>query len=642
MGELTRRAFLLASMRASAACVISYGLVGCGDSEGDKVDFKHGVASGDPLSDAVIIWTRVTPNSNRDVTVSWEVATDSAFTNLVNVDSTTTDSSKDYTVKVDVRGLSAGTKYYYRFTSGGKTSPVGETTTLPEGSLSSLKMAVFSCAMWEHGYFQAYADAAQQNVDVVLHTGDYIYEYKTGKYVSPTGSPIRVFEPTHEIVTLEDYRRRYAQYRTDGYLQELHRIVPWIVIWDDHEVANDTYKAGAENHSDDEGDFVERKAAALQAYYEWLPIRLQNPNDLAQAYRSFDFGDLASLHVIESRLLARDESAAGKQNQLALITDPNELAAAMADLTATLSDPSRKLIGDTQFAWLQNEMSTSMATWQVLGNETIMAQMKVPQSILLFQLDATDFAAIGALVQTYAAVKAQMPGGTDDATIKAAVDAALPDSITQALMLAGMTQEQAAASVDSKIEMLTNLESETKIAYNLDAWDGYPFEQLAVMALAYQLHQSKSAAGLDSNLVVLTGDSHNSWANNLRYDEVDMTTYQATGNQYPVGVEFAVTSVSSVGLEKELEDLLVGAGIITEEQFDPSLFEGMFNYYIDDNQFFNMRNRGYAVVTFTKDEATAEYRFIEDVLSSNDYDSSKVYSNTVVVKNGEHQVHSVS
>lgn len=643
MNGMTRRAFLKASLQAGAACVVSYGLVGCGDSSSKaNVEFKHGIASGDPLNDRVIIWTRVTPEWDTDVTVAWEVATDSGFTNLVNTDSFTTDADKDYTVKVDVTGLSAGMKYYYRFKVGDTYSETGETITLPEGSVSSLKIALFSCAMWEHGYFQAYADAAAQSPDIALHVGDYIYEYETGDYESPTGSPVRVFEPTHEIVTLDDYRKRYAQYRTDAHLQELHRMVPWIVIWDDHEVANDTYKDGAENHSDDEGDFVERKAAALQAYYEWLPIRIQNADDLSQAYRSFDYGDLVSLHVIESRLLARDESAAGKQNQLALITDETELAAAMTDLATTLADSSRKLIGDTQMGWLQGQMAASTATWQVLGNETIMAQMKVPQSILMFQLDVTDFAAIGALVQTYAAVKAQVPSGTDEATIMAAVDAALPDSITQALVYAGMSETDAAAMVDSKIEMLDSLESETKIAYNLDAWDGYPYEQLTVMASAYQIHQTKAAAGLDSNLVVLTGDSHNSWANNLRYDEVDTSTGSYTGNQYPVGVEFAVTSVSSVGLEKELKDLLVEGGVITEEQYDPTLFAGMFNYYIQDNQYLEMQNRGYALITFTKDEAVSEYRFVQNVLESNDYDASQVFSNTVVVKNGEHVINSIS
>ncbi|QEP44610.1 alkaline phosphatase [Ectothiorhodospiraceae bacterium BW-2] len=627
MNGLTRRAFLIAMAQASTACVISLGLTGCNDDD-KEASFEHGVASGDPLSDSVIIWTRVTPVNSGEVVVSWEVATDSGFTNLVNTDSTTTEASNDYTIKVDVRGLTAGTKYYYRFKAGNSYSATGETMTLPTGSLDSLKMALFSCAMWEHGYFHAYADAAKQSPDVVFHSGDYIYEYASGKYPSPTGSPIRVFEPTHEIVTLEDYRQRYAQYRTDAALQELHRIAPWIVIWDDHEVANDSYKEGAENHDESEGDYITRKAAALQAYYEWLPIRIQNPNDLAQAYRSFDFGDLLSLHVLETRLLARDLSAAGKQSQLALIQDPAERQAAMADLTATLADSSRKLMGETQMAWLQQKMSASMASWQVLGNETMMAQMKLPQSILLFELDATDFAAIAAMLQ----YNATMGGAPTAATM---TDDGLETAIVAALIQAGLSEEQAAAMAPEKVTKLEKLAQETKLPYNLDAWDGYPYEQATVMGMAAQIHQTKIAAGIHSNLIVLTGDSHNSWANNLRF--VDPTS----GVETPVGVEFAGSSVSSVGLEKELQELLVSGGVITPEQFDADLFAGIFNYYIEDNQFLDMKHRGYTLVTFTKEQAKAEYHQLDNILTSH-YDTSAKRITTITVKNGAHKIDSIA
>lgn len=640
MRPLTRRAFLIASFKASAACVVSLGLSGCLTDDDDiVVAFEHGVASGDPLSDSVILWTRVSPSVDKPVTVSWEVATDGEFKNLVHSGSTKTDSSKDFTVKVDVKNLDAGTQYHYRFKAGGSYSATGETRTLPTGDTDSLKLALFSCAMWEHGYFHVYADAALQNPDVVLHVGDYIYEYQTGGYESPTGVPIRVFEPVHEIVSLADYRARYAQYRSDASLQEMHRKCPWIVIWDDHEVANDSYIDGAENHSPDtEGEFLTRKAAALQAYYEWLPIRIQNEQDLTQAYRSFDFGNLVSLHVLETRLLARDLSAAGKQNQLALISDPIELAAAMAELEATLSDPSRKLLGDTQMDWLQTRMTNSSATWQVLGNETIMARMNLPQSILLFQLDGADFAAIAALLAVYAQFKAAFPAGTDDATIKAAVYADTPTltgAVTLGLMQAGLAQAQAEALAPSKVTMLEQLEAEAKIPYNLDAWDGYPYDQGTVMGMAAQIHLAKTVAGLDSNLVVLSGDSHNAWANNLRF--IDPVTQAET----PVGVEFAGTSVSSVGLEKELEALLVGAGIITPEQFDAELFAGMFTYYIQDNQFLDMQRRGYVLVNFSKTEVTAEYHLLQSVLDPT-YDSAMKTLRSVSVLNGAHKINSIA
>lgn len=628
MHPLTRRAFLIASLKASAACVVSVGLSGCLiDDEDLEVAFQHGVASGDPMQDSLILWTRATPSREEEFSVAWEVATDSEFRNLVHTGTTKTDASKDYTVKVDVQNLTPGTTYHYRFKAGMATSTAGVTRTLPAGDLDSLSIALFSCAMWEHGYFHVYADAAQQNPDVVLHVGDYIYEYATGKYVSPTGAPIRVFEPSHEIVTLADYRTRYAQYRTDASLQEMHRTCPWITIWDDHEVANDSYTDDAENHDENtEGSYVARKAAALQAYYEWLPIRVQNPADLAQAYRRFDFGNLVSLHVLESRLLARDESAAGKQNQLALITDPDELNAAMADLAATLGDPTRKLVGDTQMAWLQAGMTNSSATWQVLGNETIMAQMKLPQSILLFKLDASDFAAIGALLELHAGVTAAMPG-VDDATIKAAIYAGqttptLEQAITQALMQVGLTAEQAAALAPGKVTKLQGLETETQIPYNLDAWDGYPYEQGTLMASAAQILPAKGA-----NLVVLTGDSHNAWANNLRF------VNPADASETAVGVEFAGTSVSSVGLEVELRDLLVGAGIISAEQFDAELFARMFTYYIQDNQFLDMQHRGYTLVTFSKTAVSAAYHLLDSVLTSS-YDPAKKVVRTLTAQAG--------
>jgi alkaline phosphatase D len=638
MNPLTRRAFLIASMKAGSACVVSVGLAGCLSDDDDDVvvSFLHGVASGDPLSDSVILWTRATPDKNQEITVSWEVATDSEFKTLVHSGSAKTNTSKDYTLKVDVQKLNAGTQYHYRFKSGASTSPSGVTKTLTSatGNLDSLKIALFSCAMWEHGYFHAYADAVKQNPDVVLHVGDYIYEYATGKYGSATGTPVRVFDPVTEIVSLADYRKRYAQYRTDASLQAMHAKCPWITIWDDHEVANDTYKAGAENHSvDTEGTFVARKAAALQAYYEWLPIRVQNPNDLAQAYRSFDFGNLLSLHVLESRLLARDESAAGKQNQLALITDPAQLSKAMTDLTAILADPTRKLLGDTQMGWLQARMSASTATWQILGNETIMARMTLPQSLLLFKLGATDFAAIAAMLATTAQVKAAMPNA-DAATIKAAVDANLVAAITQGLVQAGLPADQAAALAPSKVTMLANLETEGKIPYNLDAWDGYPYEQATIMGLAAQIHQAKAAKGMASNLVVLTGDSHNAWANNLRF--IDPTT----GAETPVGVEFAGTSVSSVGLEKELRDMLVGAKVITEAQFDANLFANIFTYYIQDNQFLDMTLRGYTLVNFSKTEVKAEYHLLDSVTGSN-YDPAKKSIRTVIATSGANKIASV-
>ncbi|RYG09887.1 MAG: alkaline phosphatase, partial [Caulobacteraceae bacterium] len=281
-----------------------------------SVAFLHGVASGDPDTRSAVFWTRVTPAdpSVGDVAVVLEVAHDAGFGDIVRRSTgLRARAERDFTVKHDLdgQGLEPGVEYFYRFVANGVTSPVGRVRTLPEGATADLALAVVSCQLYPGGLFNAYdALSRLDRLDAVVHLGDYIYEYgaEASDYGMSAGAALgRVPQPPHEIVSLADYRTRHAQYKSDPDLQAAHARAPFICVWDDHEVANDAWMMGAENHQPEtEGDFATRKAAALRAYYEWMPIREPKAGALNEAInRSFDFGDLATLTMVETRLLAR-------------------------------------------------------------------------------------------------------------------------------------------------------------------------------------------------------------------------------------------------------------------------------------------------------------------------------------------------
>jgi alkaline phosphatase D len=313
--------------------------------------FLHGVASGDPLPTAVILWTRVTPPAGEkgSIQVKWELASDTGFAKVVASGTVNAELARDHTVKVDATGLTAATTYYYRFTALGESSVVGRTRTAPSGATSRLRFGVCSCASLAHGYFHAYAGLAKRaDLDAVIHLGDYIYEYKSGGYGS-----VREYEPPHEIVTLADYRLRYAQYHRDAQLQEAHRQHPFIAIWDDHEFADNAYSQGAKNHDVEEGDFAKRRAAAEQAYAEWMPIREQQGGKI---FRSLAYGDLVELIMLDSRIWGR-----AKQNP-----DKNDPA---------LKDPMRTILGDDQEKWLAERLKQSKARFKLVGQQVVMAQL---------------------------------------------------------------------------------------------------------------------------------------------------------------------------------------------------------------------------------------------------------------------------
>lgn len=318
----------------------------------DLKPFYHGVASGDPTPNSVIIWTRVTPEQAGPVEVAYQVATTPDFQNIVASGSINTSETEDYTVKVEIGGLQAGSTYYYYFSALNANSLVGRAKTTPEGPVEHLRFGVVSCSNYEGGYFNAYGMLAQRNdIDAVLHLGDYIYEYGTGVY--SVSLPGRTNEPPTEILSLADYRTRYSLYRLDPNLIRLHQQHTMISVWDDHESANDSYKDGAQNHQPDEGDWNLRKAISKQVYFEWMPVR-NNPTQ--DVYRKIGYGDLCDLLMLDTRLEGRD---------------------APPPHFDTPDNPPRNMISPVQMEWLTDELKTSPAHWKVLGNQVLFTDFNV-------------------------------------------------------------------------------------------------------------------------------------------------------------------------------------------------------------------------------------------------------------------------
>lgn len=325
--------------------------------------FYHGVASGDPLEDRVIIWTRITPNDSLpEIEVEWEVAKSKDFNRIVNSGKIKTGPERDYTVKVDVDKLLPGEKYFYRFKALDKTSTIGETIALPENP-NHISFAVTSCSNYEFGSFAAYREMAKNDsVDIVLHLGDYIYEYGPG--ASGGQAVSRTNFPPKEIVSLQDYRWRYAQYRLDQDLQAAHRSHPFISIWDDHEIANNSYAEGAQNHQPEEGSYEVRRNAAQQAYYEWLPVRESN-----LLYRSFEIGDLADLIMLDERLASRSAPPDS-------LTDPaiNE----------------KSMLGKEQLNWFHQQLEHDNNKWKIIGNQVIFSYLNYGFETFTINLDSWD------------------------------------------------------------------------------------------------------------------------------------------------------------------------------------------------------------------------------------------------------------
>lgn len=437
-------------------------------SDADKLVFAHGVASGDPLTTAVILWTRVTPTDpGASVEVTWELASDPAATKIVKTGTASATAERDFCVKIDATGLTPGAVYYYRFRALGAKSQVARTRTAPDGDVSHLRFGLVSCASLAHGYFHGYRELAQQlDLWAILHLGDYIYEYASGKYGS-----LRDYEPPHEIVTLADYRARYSQYHRDPDLQAVHALHPFIAIWDDHETADNTWSGGAKNHTEaTEGPYPDRAKAAQRAYSEWIPIRDQPDGHI---YRSFHYGKLVDLFMLDTRIWGRDKQAGEKE--------------------PVVKDDARQLLGAAQEAWLGAELGASKATWKLVGQQVVLAF--VPS------------------------------------------------------------------------------------LYNDDAWDGYPAARQRFMDLV-----EKVPGG---NVVVLTGDIHSSWANEVPRTLADYDPATGAGAKL---VEFVVPAITSPGVGEALAETV-------QQLFMESA----------DVRWVDMLHRGYVLLDVKRERVQADW-----------------------------------
>jgi alkaline phosphatase D len=313
--------------------------------------FYHGVASGDPMPDRVILWTRVTTQTTGALQVNWAVATDTGMTNVVQSGTATTHDTLDHTLHVDVTGLNPGTWYYYRFEYQGRYSLTGRTYTAPSGAVDSLRFGVVSCSNYEDGYFNAYGALVRRNdLHAILHLGDYIYEG------GGDADGDRDHDPDHEIVDLEDYRIRHSQHKLDADLRDLHQMYPFVVVWDDHESSNNSFKDGAEGHNSGDGNWDDRKFASIKAYKEWMPLRDPDPGNRERIWRTLHYGNLVDLIMLDTRLYGRDEQVTG----------------------GGIDDPQRSLLGAEQLGWLSNQLETSTAQWKVIGQQVMVAPLEAP------------------------------------------------------------------------------------------------------------------------------------------------------------------------------------------------------------------------------------------------------------------------
>ncbi|SDO30330.1 alkaline phosphatase D [Rhodoferax sp. OV413] len=567
----SRRSFLVHTSSTAAALAVSGSLVACGDSSATASEFKYGVASGDPLSTSVILWTHAKiAGSTSSVGLTWQIASDRSFSTLLQSGRLQASEATSFTAKVDVTGLVAGSSYFYRFIDdAGVASAVGTTRTLPASNATSVKLAVFSCALYSEGYFNTYDAAAKSDAQYAIHLGDYIYEYGADptKFGNTDAVALgRVTSPANDIVSLSDYRTRYALYRADPNLQALHARMPMIAVWDDHEFANNAYVGGAENHkSATQGDWLTRKNNAAKAYHEWMPIRTPDASNLLKIYRKFDFGNLLSLYMLDTRIEGRDQqydnfgdADGGIARYIAGVTPASD---------GTLPDASRKMISATQQNWLSSGFAASTATWQFLGNQDIMARMWFPASVL----------------------QAQATAATNPAAVSTAIGAYLTAKATRfAAGAAALTPTQAA---------LLSSSTNPRIPYNLDSWDGYPANREAIF-------QTAKAQG--KKLVALSGDSHNAWFTNL-------TTL--AGDK--VGVEFATSSVSAPGFESAglggLASSLDGSALVPQLG-NAAIGAGLG--LIDDLNYSDTTRRGYLQVTVTAAAVKGEFIFVSTVKST--------------------------
>ena len=527
------------SRRPTWICALGLlAVVACADDNPPR--FEHGVASGDPLRDGVIIWTRVTPGDDANrIDVTWQVAADAAFADVVAEGRAAAVADADFTVKVDVTGLSAGRTYFYDFSADGARSPAGRTKTLPAGSPESVRFAVVSCSSYPTGLFNVYRQIANRSegdddLDAVLHLGDYFYEYGPNGF-GDADLPDRLPEPPSETITVDDYRARHGQYKRDPDLQAMHATHPMIAVWDDHESANNAWLGGAENHDDSEGSWDARRSAAVQAYYEWMPIR--EPAAGGSVFRQFQFGDLVTLTMLDTRLAGRSEQLDYANYDLA---EQTSVDAFLDDYL----DPARTMLGAEQEQWLEANLAGPRNTvWDVIGQQVMVGQLYVPTIPNLDGL--TDNPLVGPLTAV----------------------ATLGSTLAEQGRVPGLG-----------------------LGFGLDAWDGYVPARKRLFDLLAPL----------PNVVVVTGDFHNAFAIDLVPDDV-LAAGWARGQAGPVAAEFVTSSVTSPGLESQIEDDLVDLVQLALQLKNPHI------------RYSDLRQRGYLVVEFTPAEASGQFFFTNTI-----------------------------
>lgn len=482
--------------------------------------FTDAVASGEPGHYKVMLWTRYVPAAGGPARLVWQVSADAGFGRIVAEGEAEPTPERDWCVKPVAEGLAPGSWYFYRFLdAAGASSPVGRTRTLPNGRVDRFALGVFSCSNLPFGHFNAYAHAAARtDIDLMVHLGDYIYEYGHGTY-PPLAHAVagRLPEPAHEAVALADYRLRYAAYRADPDLQRLHQLFPVVAMWDDHESANDSWQGGAENHDSTEGEWEVRKAAAMRAYREWLPVS-------DESWRAYRIGDLATLFLPETRLSARSR----QPDIAAALRGREDIGRALIEFRdGAWQDPARTMLGPEQEAWLDHGLRQSAGDgvrWQVLAQQVIMGSMTM-----------------------------------------------VPEA-------AGWHGPDAAPEVRHRLPVAIAA-GRVGLPYNLDMWDGYPAARARLL---------RSALDANSDLVVLSGDSHNGWAFDLDLDGT------------PAGAEFAGHSVTSPGLESYLP-VSPGEVAAAAVRHNPQL------------RWADTGRRGYMSVTFTPERAVGEWHFLETI-----------------------------
>ncbi|MEN7536762.1 alkaline phosphatase D family protein [Aurantiacibacter flavus] len=512
---ISRRSLLRASA-LGPALLVPHGL-----QAAEASGFTHSVASGDPEQRSVTLWTRYVAPHREATWLTVEIAADENFAQIVGREAVLSTPDADYCCHARPDDLAPGRWYFYRFLApNGDMSPVGRTRTLPTGNLDEFKIAVFSCSNATSGWFNAYAHAAERDdLDLLIHLGDYIYESRLTRSDAVEGmAEARGIEPPHETVSLQDYRQRYASYRQDRALQELHRRYPIIVMWDDHETVNNSWIDGADNHDEaTEGPWRTRMAAGVQAFHEWLPMR-------PSPYTRYDIGDLATLFRLETRLVGRSQQLRLHEWMKQHGGSFDEAAIAFRD--GPLADQSRSMLGAEQEQWLANGLAASVAEgkpWQIVAQQVIMGQMMTPQ---------------------------------DYSSWFTADNAPDADDLAEMAFGARLAQHQ--------------------IPSSMDKWDGYP-------AARARLYDAAEAAGAD--MVVLAGDSHNAWAFELDHEG------------RPVGVEFAVPGVSSLGIDKRVRG-------------DPSDIAASFVAACDELAWCDTSQRGYMVLDVTPDRVVNEWLFV--------------------------------